>query len=92
MVEQFIQCIRLYPTGTLVELNTNKIDLVITQNHVRRLRPKVMLILNKNKVSYGIYPTLDLIDNPVDDDGKLVEISRPLAPGSYGIDASDFYL
>ena len=92
MVEQFIQCIGLYPTGTLVELNTGEVGLVIAQNRVRRLRPKVMLILGKDKVSYGIYPTLDLIDNPVDDDGKLVEISRPLAPGSYGIDTSDFYL
>ena len=92
MVEQFIQCIGLYPTGTLVELNTGEVGLVIAQNRVRRLRPKVMLILDKDKVSYGIYPTLDLIEDPVDDDGILVEIRRPLAPGSYGINASDFYL
>lgn len=92
MVEQFIQCIGLYPTGTLVELNTGEVGLVISQNRVRRLRPRIMLILDKEKVSYGVYPTLDLIQDPVDDDGKLVEISRPLAPGSYGINASDFYL
>ena len=92
MVEQFIQCIGLYPTGTLVELNTGEVGLVIAQNRVRRLRPKVMLILGTDKVSYGVYPTLDLIETPVDDNGKLVEILRPLAPGSYGINASDFYL
>ena len=92
MVEQFIQCIGLYPTGTLVELNTGEVGLVIAQNRVRRLRPKVMLILGTDKVSYGVYPTLDLIESPVDDNGKPVEILRPLAPGSYGINASDFYL
>jgi len=92
MVEQFIQCIGLYPTGTLVELNTGEIGIVIAQNRLRRLRPKIMLILDKEKVSYGIYPTLDLIEDPVDDDGEQIAVSRPLAPGSYGINASDFYL
>ena len=49
MVEQFIQCIGLYPTGTLVELSTNEVGLVLSQNRVRRLRPKVMLVLDSEK-------------------------------------------
>ncbi len=92
MVEQFIQCIGLYPTGTLVELNTGEVGLVLSQNRVRRLRPTVMLVLDKNKVAYEFNPTLDLIDDPVDDNGQLIEIRRPLEPGAYGINAGDFYL
>ena len=92
MVEQFIQCIGLYPTGTLVELNTGEVGMVISQNRVRRLRPKIMLVLDSNKVAYEFNPTLDLIEDPVDDEGSLIEIRRPLVPGSYGINTRDFYL
>jgi HD-GYP domain-containing protein (c-di-GMP phosphodiesterase class II) len=92
MVEQFIQCIGLYPTGTLVELSTNEVGLVLSQNRLRRLRPKIMLVLDSNKIAYEINPTLDLIEDPVDDQGNVIEIKRPLAPGTYGISAADFYL
>lgn len=92
MVEQFIQCIGLYPTGTLVELSTGEVGLVLSQNRVRRLRPTVMLVLDKNKVAYEFHPTLELIDDPVDDNGRIIEIRQPLEPGAYGIHASDFYL
>jgi HD-GYP domain-containing protein (c-di-GMP phosphodiesterase class II) len=92
IVEQFIQCIGLYPTGTLVELSNGEVGLVIAQNRVRRLRPKIMLVLDAGKVAYDINPTLDLIHDPRDDEGNPIEIRRPLSPGSYGIQASDFYL
>lgn len=92
MVEQFIQCIGIYPTGTLVELSTGEVGIVLAQNRVRRLRPKVMLVLDKEKVAYGFNPTVDLIEDPLDDTGQLIEIRHPLAPGTYGINASDFYL
>jgi HD-GYP domain-containing protein (c-di-GMP phosphodiesterase class II) len=92
MVEQFIQCIGIYPTGTLVELSTGEVGIVLAQNRIRRLRPKVMLVLDKDKIAYGFNPTLDLIEDPVDDDGNLIEIRQPLQPGTYGIDAGDFYL
>ena len=92
MVEQFIQCIGLYPTGTLVELSTGEIGLVLSQNRVRRLRPKIMLVLDSKKIAYEFNPTLDLIEDPVDDADQVIEIKRPLAPGTYGINAGDFYL
>jgi putative nucleotidyltransferase with HDIG domain len=92
MVEQFIQCIGLFPTGTLVELNTGQVGLVLAQNRVRRLRPKILLVLDKDKFAYGFNPVLDLIQDPRDENGELVEIRRPLEPGTYGINARDFYL
>ncbi len=92
MVEQFIQCIGVFPAGTLVELSSGEVGIVIAQNRVRRLRPKIMLVLDRNKVAYEFNPTLDLIQEPLDADGRPVEIRQPLAPGSYGIRASDFYL
>ena len=36
LVDQFLQCIGLYPIGTLVELNSGEVGVVIQQNQVRR--------------------------------------------------------
>ncbi|MCO6413075.1 MAG: HD-GYP domain-containing protein [Thiogranum sp.] len=92
MVEQFIQCIGLYPTGTLVEMSTGEVGIVLEQNRVRRLRPQVMLLLDKDKYVYEMNPILDLIEDPLDAQGRIIEIRQPLPAGSYGINAGDYYL
>jgi HD-GYP domain-containing protein (c-di-GMP phosphodiesterase class II) len=92
MVEQFIQCIGLYPTGTLVEMNTGEVGIVLAQNRVRRLRPQVMLLLDKDKYAFEINPIVDLMEDPLAAGGELIEIRQPLPAGAYGIDAADYYL
>ena len=92
VVEQFIQCLGVYPTGTLVELNTGQVGIVLSQNRVRRLRPKVMLVLNADKHNYDIAPTIDLMTETVDRQGRLLEIARSLDPGSFGIDPTAYFL
>ena len=44
LVEQFIQSIGVYPTGTAVRLNNNETAVVVAQNPERRLRPQVMVV------------------------------------------------
>lgn len=92
LVEQFIQCLGVYPTGTLVELNTGEVGVVYGQNRIRRLRPKLMMILNAEKVAYGIFPIVDLMEQTKTKDGKPLEIVRGLDPGTYGIDMSALFL
>ncbi len=92
MVEQFIQCIGLYPTGTLVELTTGEVGVVLAQNRVRRLRPQVLVLLDENKYAYDTQPVIDLIEEPEDGNGNLIEILRPLPAGAYGINVGDYYL
>ena len=41
-----LQCIGIYPVGGAVELNTGQVGIVIAQNLVRRLQPRVMVILD----------------------------------------------
>ena len=92
LVEQFIQCLGVYPTGTLVELNTGQVGIVLSQNRVRRLRPKVMLVLNADKHAYNIAPTVDLMVEAIDHQGQLLEITRSLNPGSFGIDPTAYFM
>jgi len=92
LVEQFIQCLGIYPTGSMVELSTGEVGVVLAQNRVRRLRPKVLLILDENKVAYDFSPVKDLATETIDKHGQPLEISQPLEPASYGIDPKDYYL
>lgn len=92
MVEQFIQCLGVYPTGSLVELTTGQVGIVLMQNPVRRLKPTLMLILDENKIAYNFQPRLDMVGQDRTASGEPIEILRPLEPGSYGIDPSDYYI
>ncbi len=92
MIEQFIQCLGIYPTGSLVEMTTGEVGIVLAQNAVRRLKPIVMLVLDKDKIAYEFHPKIDLIKQELNESGEPYDIARPLEPGSFGIDPADFYV
>jgi HD-GYP domain-containing protein (c-di-GMP phosphodiesterase class II) len=92
LVEAFIKCLGIYPIGTLIELTTGQIGIVISQNRIRHLRPKIMLILDSNKVAYGIYPVIDLFSETEDDEGNPLGIKDVLEPRSYDIEPSEYYI
>jgi len=92
LVDQFVQCMGLYPIGTLVELNSGEVAVVLQQNQVRRLQPKVMVLLAPDK-SVERYPrTLDLMLEPVGPTGEPYRILGALPENAYGIDPAEFYL
>ena len=92
LTEQFIQCIGIFPVGSLVELNTGDVAVVIGQNKIRRLKPKVMLLLDPDKQTYQYPTTLDLINEPLSIGNTPYQIKRDLPTGAYGIDPREFYL
>ncbi len=92
LVEQFIQCLGTYPSGTLVELTTGEVGVVVQQNRIRRLRPKVMVLLNKNKVCNDYFPIMNLLNEIEDEEGNPLGIKKSLEPNSYGIDPEKYYL
>ena len=93
VVEQFLQCLGVYPTGSLVELSTGQVGIVIAQNQSRRLRPRVMLLLDEKKQPYSPYRDLDLMaDGAADDDPDAVQVVAALEPGAFDLDPNDLYL
>lgn len=101
LVVEFIRAIGLYPTGTLVELTTGQVGVVIEQNFERRLKPKVLLLLNEFKQPLKKKKVLDLAKDDMHkqaliDSGKKrldeiekIEIAQDLEPGSYDIDVNE---
>lgn len=82
----------MYPVGTLVELSNGEVGIVIGQNQVRRLRPKIILVLDADKKPLEITPVRDLMMEEQDDAGYQLTISATLEPGTYGIQPDEFYL
>ncbi len=107
LVVEFIRAIGLYPTGTLVELSTGEVAVVVEQNFERRLKPKVIVVMDSFKNPLDEYLLLDLSEDDkrkqaLLDSGKKtryevekIEIARDLEPGSYEVDIAnirDHYL
>ena len=86
LVEQFVRCMGVYPVGTLVELNTGEVGVVMSQNPSQRLRPRVMMLTNANKQLRAHFIPVNLMDTEVQPALANVHITRSLAPGSYGLD------
>lgn len=91
LVEQFISCLGVYPTGSLVELNSGEVAVVMAQNPARRLRPRVMLLTDADKRLRTQFTSLDLMLQP-DGMSDRIEIRRPLPTGAHGLDPSELYL
>lgn len=92
LVEQFIQVVGIYPVGTIVELSDGRVGVIIAQNRVWRLRPKIMLLRDKNKESLANFDIIDLQVHNTDDNGDTLNIIKSVEPGMYGIDPEQFYL
>lgn len=93
VVEQFLQCLCVYPTGSLVELSSGEVGIVMAQNQARRLRPRVMLLLDADKRPYRPYRDVDLMAVERDAGGRTaVRIVSSLEPGAYGLDPAALFL
>lgn len=92
LVEQFAHCIGMFPVGSLVELNSREVAIILTHNRSQRFHPKVMVILDAKKQPYKIPFELDLKSTKPGPSGVPYEIVRDLPLGAYNIDASQYYL
>lgn len=89
LAEHFIRCMGIYPIGSIVELNTGDIGVVVTVDQVRRLKPRITLVLMPDKSPYGPPKTINLMHQTTGD-GQPGEINRVLEPGSYGIKPDNY--
>ncbi|HEU5399529.1 MAG TPA: HD-GYP domain-containing protein [Gammaproteobacteria bacterium] len=92
VVEQFMQVVGVFPTGSLVALNTGVVGVVISQNESRRLRPRLMLILDEKKKRLSRFETVDLLNDQPWSDPEKYWIDRHVDAAAYGIDPHSLYL
>lgn len=92
MVEQFIQAIGVFPVGSMVELSSGEIAVVVNHSKVRRLKPRVLIISGPDKSPSPHPATLDLLYQPQETETPPLYILRGLQTGAYGLDAREYYL
>ncbi len=89
LVEAFIQAIGIYPAGTIVELSTGEVGVVLADYRTRRLHPKVLVLRDAEKNPMSHPEARDLQQEPNGSEAPVIDIRRAHKPGAFGIDLSD---
>jgi HD-GYP domain-containing protein (c-di-GMP phosphodiesterase class II) len=92
LVEQFIQCVGVFPVGSVVELNSGETGLVITQNLVRRLKPRVMIVLDAKGNPMRPHKILDLDRDPKWTPEEPYRVKRTLEQTRLKVDPKELFL
>jgi len=92
LVEQFIQCVGVFPVGSVVELNSGEIGLVITQNLVRRLKPRVMIVLDAKGAPMRPHKILDLDRDPKYTPEEPYRIKRTIEQTKVQVDPKELFI
>ncbi|MDD1607222.1 MAG: HD domain-containing protein [Methylococcaceae bacterium] len=86
---KFIECMGIYPPGSVVELNSGEIAVVIEVNPLHKLKPKILLLLNENKQRQPLRMVdLLLMDGMEVGNRTIKNIVRA---EQYNIDLSEYY-
>lgn len=81
---RFIRCVGIYPVGTLIEMDSGRIGVVLDQHESSLMQPIVRFMYKKNS-GYQLPKVVDLSKEKHD------QIIGAVAPETYGIDISKFF-
>ena len=91
LVEEFVQAIGIFPVGSMIELSSGEIAIVLEHNKIRRLEPKVLILTDAEKSLLGSPLLFDLMRQKNNDETRIKRIQRGLPDGAYGLVCRDFY-
>lgn len=86
LIQAFIRTIGIYPVGSIVELKTGHIGLVVKLTESHRLKPVVMLIMNRDKEYYPQRKLVNLASAIWDKRDGKPEIKRIVDAKEFNID------
>lgn len=88
LVMRFIEWLGIFPVGTLVELHTGEVGVVLEKNPRLQLRPKVAVLVDRE--GQRCPPRfLDLARICVDGEGQPYRITACLPDGALGLHMAD---
>ncbi len=92
LIERYIQCLGIYPVGTVVELGSGEVGVVISVEPDHHLLPKLMLVRDPDK--QPVYPPriINLRHYRGLAESEKFAIRRVLQPNAYGIDLKKYML
>ncbi len=91
LVEQFVQAVGVFPVGTMVELSTHEVAIVLAHNRIRRLEPRVLVLTWPDKTQLAAPVERNLFDKPKGADGKPIRILRSVSANEFDLNITDYY-
>lgn len=85
LVHQFIKCMGVYPTGSLIRLNNGMLAVVIAQNFISPIKPLVKVIYSTKSNAYIEPKMIDLSKSTLD-----LKIVKYEDPNDYKISIFEF--
>lgn len=86
LLAHFINCIGVYPVGTLVKLKSERIGIVASSNPHEPLKPVVKVFYHAKNMLYTEVKDIDLADKRVTD-----ELEAAIKPEEFSIDLIRFF-
>jgi putative nucleotidyltransferase with HDIG domain len=90
LVVKFIECLSVYPPGSVVELTNNEVGIVLEVNQEEKLRPSIIRLLGSDKQP-AEEKLINLAKREQDSCGEIYTIKRTVKAADYGIDIMKFY-
>ena len=86
LMQQFIKCLGIYPIGSIVELNQGQVGVVVGINEETKLKPVVLLVLDKDKQPLKMRKLMNLASPKWEASGQVMRVDRILPASEYNID------
>lgn len=90
LIERFVQCMGIYPLGTIVILDTQEIGVVCSVNHEQLLRPQVLLLFKNPKKRYRKSLVVDLMEKDSSSGSYKRSIVKQLDPQKWNISIDEY--
>lgn len=87
---EFIRMIGVYPPGSVVELTSGEVGIVVATHATSKLRPRILLVRDTDKQPLATFRELDLLKVVQDSAGQPYKIAREVPDESFGIVMKDF--
>ncbi|MGX5201827.1 HD-GYP domain-containing protein [Aliikangiella sp. IMCC44632] len=84
LVAKFVKWIGVMPVGSLVELDSGEVGIVLENHEKHKLKPKLMIITDKNK-QQCFQEIIDLAQYEAQSSSKPQQVVRILPNNAYGI-------
>lgn len=89
LVEEFICSIGIYPVGSIVELNSKEIAIIVEQNAHNQLLPKVLILRDVNRDPVKVFKLLDLYEIERSKSRVSPKIVNTYPLGTFGINVAE---
>ena len=91
LVEQFIQCVGIFPVGSFVQLNSDEVGVIVSRNRVHQLKPRVMILIDSNGQKLSEPQTVDLAEQHLPSSEVQRSIKKIVDAKEYDLDPAQFF-